>query len=164
MYLCFFCIGAIYYVIILVIYSYSSTVLAFVKTWILKSVFEASWCPLTVGAISFFPLYCCAFLFPCIYYTLPFFAVFTIWQHNGVFSQDIYCLHSYCCMFYYMYCFRGCRFSILSKSETLHWPFSGWLFSCFWFLQDVRFGNGGRISNCGNAQFYNIGKPVLDLI
>ena len=68
MYLCFFCIGAIYYVIILVIYSYSSTVLVFVKACILKSVFETSWCPLTVGAISFFfLLYCCTFLFPCIF-------------------------------------------------------------------------------------------------
>lgn len=55
------------------IYSYSSTILAFVKACILKSVFEASLCPVRVGAISFFPLYCCTFLFPCIFILFLFF-------------------------------------------------------------------------------------------
>ena len=106
MYLCFFCIGAIYYVIILVIYFYSSTFLAFVRACILKSVFEAPLCPVRVGGPSVFfsflpPLFCCAFLFPCISILLLF-AVFTIWQKN-VFSQEIYWWYSCCCMFCYVF-------------------------------------------------------------
>jgi hypothetical protein len=88
MYLCFFCIGAIYYVVVLVIYSYSFIVLAFVKAWILKGVFKASWCSMTVTTVSVF--HCNATLSwthlfiipPPLLYIYIYIYMYTEWQHN----------------------------------------------------------------------------------